>query len=220
MKDVVLVIPSLNPDEKIIRLIKELKNNNFENIIVVNDGSNTDTYFKKLDCIILNHETNLGKGQALKTAFKYYLDNFNSYKGIVMLDSDYQHSVKDVCKVAKLIKKNTLILGVRDFNNKNVPFKSKFGNKITSFVFNKKYGKYISDTQTGLRGISSDLIEKFVTLEGDRFEYEINMLKDSIKINVLIKEVKIDTIYIEKNKSSNFKVLKDSYKIYKEMLKK
>lgn len=73
--NIVAIIPSLNPDEKLLKCVSDLKEQGFDKIIVVNDGSNDETkkYFDKLDTIVLNHEVNLGKGEALKTAFKYYL---------------------------------------------------------------------------------------------------------------------------------------------------
>ena len=82
------------------------------------------------------------------------------------------------------------------------------------------YGKKINDTQTGLRGIPNDFIKKIINLNGSRFEYEINVLKYAVKEKVLIKEVMINTIYIKKNKSSHFKAFKDSFMIYKEMIKR
>ena len=220
--NIVAIIPSLNPDEKLLKCVSDLKEQGFDKIIVVNDGSNDETkkYFDKLDTIVLNHEVNLGKGKALKTAFKYYLSNFKNYDGVVTVDSDGQHKGSDAYEVAKYIETNTLVLGVRNFKQKNVPFKSRYGNIITTFIFKILYGKKINDTQTGLRGIPNDFIKKIINLNGSRFEYEINVLKYAIKEKVLIKEVMIKTIYIKKNKSSHFKVFKDSFKIYKEMIKR
>ena len=73
---VVPIIPALNPDDKLIKLVEELKNT-FKDIIIVNDGSDSDEIFNKIKknngCIILTHDVNKGKGEGLKTAFKYYL---------------------------------------------------------------------------------------------------------------------------------------------------
>lgn len=221
--NVIPLIPSLNPDEKMIKYIKELIEIGFKKIIIVNDGSSKkyDHYFDEIDkldeCVILKHAVNQGKGRALKTGFNYYLNNFSDYDGVVTADSDGQHSVKDTMKVAKSLSKNkkSLILGTRDFNEEQVPFKSKYGNKITTLVFKLLYGKKINDTQTGLRGIPNNFIENCITLSGERFEYEINMLISCVKNNIKIKEEIIETIYIEENKSSHFNPIKDSIRIYK-----
>ena len=222
MKKVALIIPSLNPDQKLIEYVKEVIKMGFKNIIIVNDGSKEyDRYFNELskydECIVLKHATNLGKGRALKTAFQYYLNKFNDFTGVVTADSDGQHSLKDTLKVTNEITDNSLVLGTRNFNEKQVPFKSRYGNKITTFIFKTLYGKKINDTQTGLRGLSNDFIKQSLNLKGERFEYEINMLIEAVISKTEIKEVIIKTIYIEDNKSSHFNPIKDSIKIYKVM---
>jgi len=108
---IVPIIPSLNPDYKLERLVDELIENDFKKIIVVNDGSSDNSIFDKLDkkeeCIILTHEVNRGKGCALKTAFKYYQDNLScDYCGVITLDSDGQHSVSDVINISNVLVDN------------------------------------------------------------------------------------------------------------------
>lgn len=220
---IVSLIPSLNPTEKLINYVNELIDIGFEKIIIVNDGSGEEynKYFEQLEthkeCIVLKHTINKGKGRALKTGFEYYLKNFKDYDGIVTSDSDGQHSAKDTkliaCKLSQY--NNSLILGSRNFDLKNVPFKSKSGNKITSFIFKLLYGKKINDTQTGLRGIPNNYIQSCLDLVGERFEYEINMLCDAVEQNIDIKEIIIETIYLNENQSSHFNPIKDSIRIYK-----
>ena len=76
---VVIIIPSLNPNEQIITLVENLKVHGFQHIIVINDGSVTECspYFQLLEkehhCKVLKHAVNLGKGRALKDAFNYIL---------------------------------------------------------------------------------------------------------------------------------------------------
>ncbi len=224
---VIPIIPSLNPDNKLILYIEELIKIGFKKIIIVNDGSSKryDKYFEELkshkECIVLTHIKNQGKGRALKTAFNYYLENYSNYFGVVTADADGQHSPKDTLNTAKELIKNktSLILGVRNFNLKNVPLRSKVGNKITKIVFSIFNGKIISDTQTGLRGIPNDLIKEYLNLDGERFEYEMNMLIHSIINKKTIVEVPIETIYIRKNRSSHFSILLDSIKIYKMIIR-
>ena len=221
---VVPIIPALNPDEKLLGLVENLKKT-FDKIIVVNDGSQNDEIFKKLDntCIVLTHEVNKGKGQALKTAYKYYQDHLlKDYCGVISLDADGQHSVSDTIKISKILEeKSEFILGTRNFDTKETPWRNKTGNRITSCFFKWLYGVYISDTQTGLRAVPNRLISFVLEIPGDRFEYEMNQLIDLVKKKEKIKEVTIQTIYLENsNKHSNFKVLRDSYQIYKIMFKR
>lgn len=224
---VIPIIPALNPDNKMIKSVEELIKNGFKKIIIVNDGSSELKIFnelsKKKECVILTHEINKGKGCALKTAFKYYKDNLiKDYEGVITLDADGQHSIEDVINISNVLVDNKLfILGTRLFNTKETPFRNKMGNRITSFVFEKLYGVYLKDTQTGLRAIPNHLIDLHINTHGDRFEYEINALIDLVKSYEKILQIDIKTVYLEdSNRKSHFNPLKDSYKIYKILFKR
>lgn len=100
-----------------------------------------------------------------------------------------------------------------------MPFRSKLGNKIAKRIFKKLIGIEISDTQSGLRAYNKDLMKLFLSTQGERYEYETEMLIDCKKHNINIQEVSIKTIYLNKNKTSYFRPIKDSLKIYKALLK-
>lgn len=219
---ILVVIPSLNPDEKMISLLADLKAGGFPNVLVVNDGSGPeyDSYFRRAEeefgCTVLRHAINFGKGRALKTAFNHFLNEYPDFDGLVMVDSDGQHRIADIqaCCRALLERPDALILGSRNFRQEGVPFKSRYGNIITRNVFRLLCGVKISDTQTGLRALSPALAKRFLTTAGDRFEYEMNMLIDCAEDRIPIVEVPIETVYIEENASSHFHPIRDSLKIY------
>lgn len=222
--NIALIIPSLEPDDKLLSLIKNLSDNGFSNIILVNDGSSNkyNNYFntarEQYNCKVLVHATNQGKGRAIKTALNYILTENPNIAGAITVDSDGQHSPEDIKKCCDALSNNQthLILGCRDFYNKdaNIPFRSKVGNIITGKVLNMLCSINIRDTQTGLRGFSRDLMNILLNVEGERFEYEMNMLLDTKEYKIPIKQVPIKTIYIEENKSSHFNPLLDSFRIY------
>ncbi len=219
---VVLLIPSLNPDDKLIKLIEELKKEEFNNIVVVNDGSKQEClhYFdlikNEYNCHVFTHFKNLGKGRALKNAFNYILTNFQDFKTVITLDSDGQHKVEDVIKLAQQfenVEDKTLGLGCRKFGKKDVPFRSKFGNIFTRMLLKVLCGISVSDTQTGLRAFTKETMKEFMNVSGERFEYEMNMILATKNKDIKIVECPIQTIYIEENKSSHFNPIKDSFKI-------
>ena len=76
----------------------------------------------------------------------------------------------------------------------------------------------MSDTQTGLRAIPTEALKILATIKGDRFEYETNMLLALPKNDIAWEEIKIRTVYLEENKSSHFRAVKDSWRIYKLIL--
>ena len=231
MKDlsrISVVLPSLDPDEKLHLVIEGLLEYGFTDIILVNDGSKEENlhYFEEEaaahpDIIhLLHHEVNKGKGAALKNAFNWFLKNRPEGVGVVTVDGDNQHHPADTRACTEhMMETGNLTLGCRDFNQEDVPARSSFGNKTTSAIFKIFVGMTISDTQTGLRAIPRDDLELLTTIAGDRFEYETNMLLAMKENGIPFDEVKIRTVYIEENKSSHFRVIHDSWRIYKLILR-
>ncbi len=224
-KDVSVVLPSYKPDEKLRGVVTGLIDAGFEDIIVVDDGGGKDynKYFDEIrvfpQVTVLVHEVNKGKGRALKTAMQYYIDNRKG-SGIVTADGDGQHVPDDIKACAeKMVQNRTLVLGVRDFSRPDVPKRSRIGNRITSFMFLTACSLKISDTQTGLRAIPAEFLPVLVNTSGERYEYETNMLLDLGKNDIPFEEVKIETVYIDENATSHFDPIKDSIRIYKQILK-
>jgi len=226
LSKITVVLPSLDPDEKLIAVVDGLLDYGFTDIILVNDGSKPENlhYFTDLDAAhpeitLLHHEVNKGKGAALKNAFRYFLENRPDGFGVVTVDGDNQHHPEDTracCE--RMVRTGKIVLGCRDFTQPDVPARSRFGNHTTSMVFKIFVGMTISDTQTGLRAIPRKELQTLVSIAGDRFEYETNMLLAMKREGIDFEEQKIRTVYIEENKSSHFRVIHDSWRIYKLIL--
>lgn len=221
-----VIIPSLEPRPSLLAYIVELKALGFTKIVLVDDGSGEafskifENAQREHGCEVITHPVNLGKGAALKSAFAHVAST-SSHAGVVTADADGQHSAFDVAKVADALlehdpaKKNRLILGTRTFGTKDVPWKSRFGNTLTSLLVKLLFGKFISDTQTGLRGIPASMLESQKEIRGDRFEYEMGALFYALTKKVPIIEIPIKTIYPGgENKETHFRPLVDSAKIY------
>ena len=222
LSKVVILIPSYEPDEKLPKLLNELQGLPFGNILIVNDGSgeryedifNECRAFPNVE--VIGYETNRGKGFALKKGFAYIRENHPDFTAVVTADSDGQHTPNDILRTAQTTLENPdkLVLGSRCWNEENIPFRSRYGNKITKFIFKWISGTKVEDTQTGLRGFSPAVAAEFLKTKGDRFEYEMNMLMEARLRHIEILEIPIETVYIEENKSSHFRPFKDSVKIY------
>lgn len=215
-----IVIPAYEPDENLIILCNKLIDNKLNDIVVVDDGSGSEyqAIFTEVQAIkgvtLLVHEVNRGKGRALKTAFEY-LTKDEEVVGCVTADSDGQHSVTDIMKCIDALKANptALILGCRNFDEDNVPNRSKIGNKFTRTICKLMTGVDVSDTQTGLRAIPADYMVELINTAGERFEFETNMLIDAKK-RMPILEVPIETIYESKtDHKSHYNTVKDSFRI-------
>ena len=196
-----VVLPSLDPDDKLLTVIDGLIDQGFDDIILVNDGSKPENlhYFETAAATpavqLLHHEVNRGKGAALKTAFTWFLENRPDRTGVVTVDGDNQHHPEDTKACAlRMLEQNQLVLGVRDFSLPHVPARSRTGNRITSGVFKVFVGMNISDTQTGLRAIPRKDLQILNTIFGERFEYETNMLLAMKEYRIPFEEVKIRTV--------------------------
>lgn len=221
-----VILPSLNPDEKLMLVVNGLIAEGFDDIIIVNDGSDEEHMMpfmeaEKLSQVtILTHEVNKGKGRALKTAYEFCIANRPDIDGVVTVDGDNQHRPQDIkaCCLA-MIERGEVILGCRDFSGNNVPAKSKIGNNITRFVFRFACGISLSDTQTGLRAIPAMYLPFMAEIKGERFEYETQVLLEMNKKHINFSEVTIETVYIEDNATTHFHPIRDSFKIYMVILK-
>ena len=219
----IALIPAYKPEPILIDLLRELCSSGFE-CVVVDDGGGEEfaRIFKDAERLakVLVHPTNRGKGAALKTGFKYIKEAYGAGRIVVTVDADGQHKVSDALRVCAEAESNTdaLVLGSRKFKGE-IPFRSKFGNGITRFVYRISTGLKVRDTQTGLRAFPSSLLSRLLEIPGDRYEYEMNVLLEFARHRIPIKELDIETVYIGKNESSHFNPLKDSFRIYKEILK-
>lgn len=218
-----IIIPSYEPDERLLNLLSNLCDNTIGPVIVVDDGNTEDykMFFEKVESkyksIVLRHDVNRGKGRALKTAFEFCINHFPNIVGCITADSDGQHTIEAIskCRVALIDNPECLVLGVRDFQVEEIPLKSQFGNNLTKKVFKLLYHTSISDTQTGLRGIPVRFMTELLTVPGERFEFETRMLIKAVELRINIDEVTIETIYDSKtNHSTHFRPVIDSVRIY------
>ncbi|MHC1681518.1 MAG: glycosyltransferase [Clostridiaceae bacterium] len=219
-----ILIPAYEPNERLIKLIYDLIDKCDYDIVVVDDGSGENYKYifdtaKNLGCTVLTHKQNKGKGAALKTGFQYIKETKENI-GVVTADCDGQHLPNDIIKIAEAIEENkkSIVLGTRRFAGK-VPFRSRFGNSVTRTIFSFASGAKIYDTQTGLRGFSMEMMHWLLDVSGERFEYEMNMLLDASSAGYSFHEIDINTVYLEQNKSSHFRPLKDSFRVYLPILK-
>lgn len=219
----IILIPAYEPDDHLINLVKKLSKENVD-IVIVDDGSgmNYTQIFEKCKeyAKVISYDINEGKGYALKTGLKYIKDNYQDSYIVVTMDCDGQHTIKDAKKLIKEVSENgeILTLGKRIRSGK-IPLRSRIGNSITRCIYKVTTGLDVYDTQTGLRAFSNKLIDYMIDIDGNRYEYEMNVLLKCAKDKIKIKEIVIDTIYIDNNSASHFNGLKDSYRIYKNIIK-
>ncbi len=218
----IALIPAYQPGPLLLDLLREVRENGLL-AVVVDDGSGEEAWelFRQASeyAVVLTHSENRGKGSALKSGLRYIQDHFGADYVVVTMDADGQHRVSDVLRVCRDAQEHpgSLVLGCRRMK-KGVPLRSRFGNTLTRLVFSLFTGSDLYDTQTGLRAFDSTLARELIEISGERYEYEMHVLLGCFEGGISVREVEIETVYFDGN-TSHFDIMRDSYRIYKEILK-
>ena len=216
MKNAVILIPSYEPDDLLVNTVNELVENDFP-ILLVNDGSGPefDRVFEQVKDKVkyLAFEKNKGKGAAMKYGYSKLLELYPEAKYVITADGDGQHVLKDIIRVyEKLEETNELVFGVRSFD-KDVPFRSRFGNDFSKVTRSLLTKTYIQDDQCGLRGFPIRYLMRLQKIKGNRYEYEMNQIVYAQMMQVPMYTLPIETIYLDSNSRSHFSPFKDTFKI-------
>lgn len=220
-QNIAIVISAFEPDAHFLSLLEQLTQYGFCQIVVVDDGSGAEyaPYFEQArqlyGATVLTHGVNLGKGRAEKYAFNHLLTQKN-VMGAVTVDSDGQHVIQDIVKVAQATLQNPdkLVLGCRDFKGPTVPKRSVFSNTLSRWALKLLCGVNLPDTLTGLRGFSTQMMKCFITTQGDRFDFELNVLIDTKEKGIDVCQVPVSAIYLEEKDTAGFHPLRDCLRIY------
>ena len=211
-----ILIPAYKPDHLMIELLVKLKKEGFD-VVVVNDGSGEefDSIFDEASkyALILKQDRNRGKGAALRYGFSYINLNPNNHKYVITCDADGQHAVSDIVRIDdRLHETNNVVFGTRKFD-KSVPKRSRNGNFMSRLCRTLITKDYIGDDQCGLRGFPIEMLYNLVPLQGDHYEYEMNVVCSLQIKKMKIEELPIETIYINGNSSSHFRPNMDTFRI-------
>ena len=216
---IIVLIPAYKPDARMVELVRELRDNHLD-VMLVDDGGQEPyaplfAQCRELGAEVAVHTVNLGKGRALKTGINAALLRWPDLRAIVTADADGQHTPKDILRLIDAVDAhpNTLVLGSRKFTG-DVPFKSRWGNRITRTVYGLASGVRVYDTQTGLRALPRCALLEMMRIDGERYEYEMNVLLKLRDMKLGVFEVPIETIYINDNAGSHFNPVRDAFRIY------
>lgn len=221
--DTIVLIPAYQPDKKLIETLEALSARGF-GLMVVDDGSGRDYDSIFIEAgkyaRVVRYAQNRGKGGALKQGIRCLRKCFPDCRYMITADADGQHSPEDIVRLSEKLAegKCRFVIGSREFVGE-VPLRSRFGNSLTRHVYAFVSGVRVGDTQTGLRGFDASLFDWLLSIEGERYEYEMNVLMSAARDKIAIDELTIKTIYENDNSSSHFDPIKDSLKIYKEIFK-
>ncbi len=194
-----IVLPAYNESKIIQEVIKEIQDAGYRKIIVVDDGSQDNTYevARALpDVIALRHKINRGKGAATKTGME--AAKYLGGEIIVTMDSDGQHNPKDIAELIKPIQEGNyhVALGTRLKNPRGMPWykilANHIGNALTWYI----YGLWVSDSQSGFRAYSRHAADRINT-RTDRYEYDSEVIREIYLHKLRYAQVPIEVRYTE-----------------------
>ncbi len=210
-----VIIPTYNNAATLGHVIKDVAGYT-EHIIVVNDGSldNTLEIIKAYPEVqLISYTNNVGKGWALRKAFKYAAEK--KYEYAITIDSDGQHFAKDLPVFIQALEKhpNAIIIGARNMDQSSVPGGSSFGNKFSNFWFKVETGITSPDTQSGYRLYPLLPLQKmrFTTF---KYEFEIEVLVKAAWKGLEVVSVPVTVYYAPaEERISHFRPFKDFFRI-------
>jgi len=199
IRKIFIIIPAYNESSVIQEVLREIKMAGYENIIIVDDGSQDNTLKKASEIegvTALKHKINRGKGAATKTGIE--AAKLLGADIIVTMDGDGQHDPKDIKSLVEPIVADecAVVLGTRLLDPQGMPSYKIIQNKIGNIITWLLFGLYVTDSQSGFRAYSSHAAE-VINTRGDRYEYESEILREIHHYKLKFQEVPIKVRYTE-----------------------
>ena len=163
-----IVIPTLNEQEAIGKVLDELVSMGLKNILIVDGYSSDgtlDTAKNYPVSVILQHGK--GKAGALKTAFEKVKTPY-----MIVMDGDFTYDPSCIHRFLEHMQSYDQIIGVRNLDDKkNMSVVHKLGNKIITKTFNALMGTSLSDLCCGMYTLSNESA-KYMDLSSTGFDVE------------------------------------------------
>jgi len=213
-----VIIPAHNEAEGIQSLIKEIKKQDLD-VIVVDDGStdNTCKIASESKAVVLRNDKNLGKGASLIKGFEYALSK--GYDAVLTMDGDGQHRPQDIHAFISAAQSAQygIIIGNRMTKTENMPRIRILTNKFMSWVISCITKQSIPDSQCGFRLIEKEVLQQ-IKLHTNNFEMESEMLIEAGRAGFAIKSVPVQTVYA--NERSHIHPVRDTIRFFKYLLER
>lgn len=195
------IIPAYNEEKNIEEVLKEVDRLGIKPI-VVDDGSSDDTFniCANIGAVVIRHETNKGKGEAIKSGLNYLLENHSNFTHLVLMDADMQYHPEETLAVFNALEGSTsdFVMGRREW--KEVPFRHQLGNFVWRTAFNALFKTNFKDTNCGLIGMNKNAVEKIKNHILGGYIVDNSILIGAIKNNLKINQVPVNVSYHRKSK--------------------
>ena len=204
------VIPTYNNGRTVAGVVQGVLRQGLP-VLVVDDGSTDQTSeaLKGLDIKVLRHETNLGKGRALKTGLEEA--RRLGFRFALTIDADGQHDPGDIPALLEAAASRTLVVGSRNIAAEGMSSGSTFANRFSNFWFTVQTLRKLPDTQTGFRVYPLEDLPSLKLLTA-RYEAELTLLVFSAWKGLKLVPVPV-RVYYPENRVSHFRPFADFFRI-------
>jgi glycosyltransferase involved in cell wall biosynthesis len=190
------IIPAYREEQHISDVVRRTRQQ-LDHVVVIDDGSsdNTARCARDAGAEVIVHSQNRGKGEAIKTGLRHWLDR--QFIHVIILDSDGQHLPEEIDRfiaAAAQAGDHSFFLGNRMNNLTGMPFVRRVVNRYMSNRISRICRQEIPDTQCGFRMLDRQLIPELLE-GGNRFDYETEMLIIASRKGYRIESVPITTVY-------------------------
>ena len=190
------IIPAYREERHISDVVRRTRRQ-LDHVLVVDDGSRDTTVrcAREAGAEVIVHGQNRGKGEAIKTGLRHWVDRQFIY--VIILDADGQHLPEEIDRfiaAAAQAGDRSFFLGNRMNNLTGMPFVRRVVNRYMSNRISRICRQEIPDTQCGFRMLDRQLIPELLD-GGNRFDYETEMLIIASRKGYRIESVPITTVY-------------------------
>ena len=161
--------------------------------IVVDDGSTNEIVLPKAfveNITVIRHETNRGKGEAVKTGIK----NIQITDIVVYTDFDFPYILENLYDMVSLVehKKAEIVVAKRSkFYFSKLPIQRKIISKLLLFVNRYLMGIQHYDTQGGLKAVHVKQVGYLLSTKSTGFLFEIEFIYGAQKAGVNIVDYEV-----------------------------
>jgi glycosyltransferase involved in cell wall biosynthesis len=210
------IIPAYREEKHIGDVVRRTRRQ-LDHVLVVDDGSSdmTSKHAREAGAEVIVHNQNRGKGEAIKTGLRHWLDR--QFIHMIILDADGQHLPEEIERfigAAAVAADRSLFLGNRMNNLTSMPFVRRIVNHYMSNRISRTCGQEIPDTQCGFRMLDRQLIPELL-VGAPRFDYETEMLIIASRQGYRIESVPITTVYSDE--LSSIHPVRDTLRFFKLM---
>lgn len=194
-----VIIPAYNEEKNIEQLVRRVIKLGYMPI-VIDDCSKDKTgeIARKSGALTIKHKTNKGKGEAIKTAFRYILEKVPDIEYVAILDADLQYIPEDLPKIFKPLENDEAdyVTGYRNWKV-DVPFRHRLGNFVWRTAFNILFGANVKDSNCGFIAMTRESVKEFVNIATGGYIIENLFMISAIMKGLRIKQVPVKVYYYE-----------------------